>query len=610
MQKTPFISINWMSRLWSNFARMGRVTMVLGLSCLLLLLNGCSLDKFKVEAAQVPQLIFASPSDPATFNAPLNNSFYNIFGYIHEGLINQDGLSAELVPALAEAWEISEDKRRITFTMRPDLKWSDGEPLTVDDVIFTFNDIYLNEKIPTGVRDILRIGTSGSFPAVQKIDERRVEFSVPEPFAPFLRYAGGITILPKHALEESIKITDKEGNLQFLSTWGTDTNPQEIVGAGMYTIESYTPAQRVVLRRNPYYWRKDAEGNSQPYVERIVLQTIENSDNQLISFRSGGLDALDIDSIYFSLLKQEENKGKYHVYDGGPEPTTRFVGFNLNKARNSQGKPFVDPVKSRWFNNLAFRQALTYAINRQEMIDKIFRGLGQLQYSAFVSTSPYALTPEDGIKVYDYNPEKAKQMLLDAGFKYNDRNQLLDSDGNRVRFTLLVKSEEKVRVDSAVQIRKDWEAIGIRADLQVVSFNTVIQKLNNRSWEAYVGAFGGGGGVEPHSGFNIWYSRGSSHQFNQSPLPGEPPMKGWEASDWELEIDQLFEQGVKELDTAKRKEIYGRFQQIVQEQLPFSYLVNPLTFNAVRDRVENIQPSDLFGLFWNLYEIEVQQEAL
>ena len=475
MQKTPFLSLNYLFRWRDSLARMGRVTMVLGLSCLLLLLSSCSLDKFKVESAQVPQLIFASPSDPATFNAPLNNSFYNIFGYIHEGLINQDGLSAELVPALAESWEISEDKRRITFTMRPDLKWSDGEPLTVDDVIFTFNDVYLNEKIPTGVRDILRIGSSGSFPAVKKLDQRRVEFSVPEPFAPFLRYAGGITILPKHALEESIKTKDKEGNLEFLSTWGTDANPQQIVGAGMYTIESYTPAQRIVLRRNPYYWRKDAEGNSQPYVERIVLQTIENSDNQLISFRSGGLDALDVDSIYFSLLKQEENKGKYQVYDGGPEPTTRFVGFNLNKARNAQGKPFVDPMKSRWFNNLAFRQALAYAINRQEMIDKIFRGLGQLQYSPFVSTSPYALTPEDGIKVYDYNPEKAKQILLDAGFKYNDRNQLLDGNGNRVRFTLLVKSEEKVRVDSAVQISKDWKAIGIRADLQVLSFNTVIQ---------------------------------------------------------------------------------------------------------------------------------------
>ena len=125
-----------------------------------------------------------------------------------------------------------------------------------------------------------------------------------------------------------------------------------------------------------------------------------------------------------------------------------------------------------------------------------------------------------------------------------------------------------------------------------------------------MGAFGGGGGVEPHSGFNIWYSRGSSHQFNQSPLPGEPPMEGWEASDWELEIDRLFEQGVQELDTAKRKEIYDRFQEIVQEQLPFFYLVNPLTFEAVRDRVENIQPSDLFGIFWNLYEIDVQQEAL
>ena len=595
-------------KLCTPTAQIRRLTAALTLSCLLLFTGGCSLEQFKVDAAKVPQLIFASPSDPATFNAPLNSSAFNIFGYIHEGLLGQNGLTAELEPNLAESWQVSEDKLKITFTLRPDLKWSDGEPLTADDVIFTFNDVYLNNKVPTGIRDILRIGTSGAFPSVKKLDDRRVEFSVPEPFAPFLRYAGGISILPKHALEEAINTTDAQGNLLFLSMWGTDTEPQKIVGAGMYTIESYTPSQRIVLRRNPYYWRKDDQGNSLPYVERIVLQTIENSDNQLISFRSGELDALEIDPVYFSLIKQEENKGKYTVYDGGPESTTRFLGFNLNKARNDQGETFVDPVKSRWFNNLAFRQAVAHAINRQEMIDTIFRGLGQLQYSPFVSTSPFAFTPEDGIKVYDYNPEKSKQLLLGAGFTYNEQNQLLDVDGNRVRFTLLVKSEEKVRVDSAVQIQKDLKSIGIQADLQVVSFNTVIQKLQNRSWEAYVGAFGGSG-VEPHSGFNIWYSRGSLHQFNQGQMPGEPPIQGWEVSDWEKEIDLLFEEGVQELDDSKRREIYGRFQQIVQEQLPFFYLVNPLTFEAVRDRVGNLKPSDLFGSFWNIYEIQVEDEV-
>lgn len=569
-------------------------------------LSGCSPALFKTQAARVPQLVFASPSNPTTFNSPLNQSAFNVFGFTEEGLLTQNGITGELEPALAESWQISSDKKRITFTLRKGLKWSDGYPLTADDIIFTYQEIYLNEKIPSSVRDILRIGTTGKFPSVRKIDERRVEFTTPEPFAPFLRFAGGLSILPAHILQESVRTTDSNGNLKFLTTWGTDTNPKEIIVNGAYRIASYTPFQRVIFERNPYYWRQDAAGNPQPYIERIVLQIIENTDNQLLSFRSGELDSLSVTPEAFPLLKREEKRGKFTIYNGGAESTTRFLGFNLNKARNHKGQPFVEPIKSRWFNNLAFRQAVAYAIDRETMKKNIFRGLADFQNSPIQVQSPYYLSPEKGLKVYNYNPEKAKELLLGAGFKYNSSGQLLDWDDNRVQFTLLVKSEEKPRVDMAVQIKNDLSKIGIQADLQVMNFNTVQERLFSRNWEAYIGAFSGGG-IDPHSGFNIWSSQGSLHQFNQGPQPGEPPISGWEVSDWEKEIDRLFDAGVRELDENKRKEIYAQFQQITQEQLPFIYLVNPLSFEAVRNRIKNIKFSALGGAFWNLYELQVMQ---
>ena len=238
------------------------------------------------------------------------------------------------------------------------------------------------------------------------------------------------------------------------------------------------------------------------------------------------------------------------------------------------------------------------------MKNNIYRGLGELQHSPIGIQSPYYLSPEEGLKVYRYDPQKAKQLLLGAGFQYNSQGQLLDWDGNRVKFTILVKSEEKSRVDAAVQIQKDLSNIGIKADLQVLSFNTAIQKLSRRDWECYVGGFSGSG-IEPHSGFNIWSSQGLLHQFNQGPQSGEPPIQNWQASDWEREIDSLFTAGVQELDESKRKQIYGRFQQIVAEQVPFFYLVNSLSLEAVRDRVENIKFSALGGAFWNLYELKV-----
>ena len=570
-------------------------------------LSACSLDQFKKNDLQVSELVFVNPSDPSTFNAPLNNSAFSVFGFLYEGLLHENGLTTELEPGLAESWKISPDKKRITFTLRPGLKWSDGHPLTADDIIFSYQDIYLNDKVPTGIKDILRIGDTGAFPSVKKIDDRRVEFTVPEPFAPFLRYVAGISILPKHALEESVKTVDANGNLKFLSTWGTDTNPQSIVGNGLYIMESYTPSQRVIFRKNPYYWRKDAQGKAQPYIDRIVLQIIESTDNQLVRFRSGEIDSLDVTAEAFSLLKKEEKRGNYTIYNGGPESGSRFFSCNLNQAKDEQGKPFVDPIKSRWFNSLAFRQAIAYSVDRERMKNNIYRGLGEVQHSPIGVESPYYLSPKEGLKVYNHEPKKAKKILLDAGFKYNSKGELFDRDNNKVRFTILVKAEEKARVDAAVQIQEDLGKIGIKADLQVLSFNSILQKLDRRDWDCYVGGFGGGG-VEPHSSYNIWSSKGSLHQFNQGPKQGEPKIQDWKVSQWEKEIDRLFTEGVQELDDRKRKEIYGKFQQIASEQVPFLYLVNSLSLEAVRNRVENVKFSALGGAFWNLYELDVKED--
>ncbi|NEN97720.1 MAG: ABC transporter substrate-binding protein, partial [Moorea sp. SIO3I7] len=173
--------------------------------------------------------MLATPSDPATFNTIVNTSPFGVFGYIYEGLLSENGMTGELEPALAESWDISSDRQQITFTLRDGLKWSDGEPLTVDDVIFTYQQLYLNPKIPTVSRDFLKIGSTGKYPSVRKLDQQRVEFTLPQPFAPFVRSAGTLAILPAHALRESVQATDGNGNPQFLSTWGTNTNPQDIV---------------------------------------------------------------------------------------------------------------------------------------------------------------------------------------------------------------------------------------------------------------------------------------------------------------------------------------------------------------------------------------------
>ncbi|MEG4278595.1 ABC transporter substrate-binding protein [Microcoleus sp. MON1_C1] len=554
----------------------------------------------------VNRLIVPTPSGPATFNYPLNQSAYDIFGYTYDGLINQNGLTSDLEPGLAESWEVSKDGKKIVFTLREGLKWSDGEPMTTDDIIFSYEKIYFNDKIPSGLKDNLRVGSSRQFPKVKKIDSRRVEFSVAEPFAPFIRYAGGIPILPTHILQESVENTDADGNPQFLTTWGTNTDPKKIVGNGQYRMLSYTPNQRVVLERNPYYWRKNAEGNSQPYIQQIVWQIIENTDNQLLNFRSGDLDTLDVQPEVFPLLKREEKRGKYTVFNGGPDTGSVFMCFNLNKGRNAQNQPFVDPIKSRWFATKEFRQAIAYGINRSAMTNNIYRGLGAPLHSPIPAQSPFYLSPAEGLKTYSYDRQKAKELLLSAGFKYNSNGELLDAEGNKVRFTLLVPSGKKVREQMATQIKQDLGKLGMQIDTQFLSFNTYVEKLRlTRNWDTYLGGFTGG--TEPHSGYNIWSVNGTLHSFNQGPQAGEPPIKGWKVDDWEQKIDDLYVKASQELDETKRKEIYGETQRIIAEQVPFIYMVNPLTFEAVRDRVSGIRYSALGGAFWNLYELKITE---
>ncbi|NJL56402.1 ABC transporter substrate-binding protein [bacterium] len=570
-------------------------------------LPGCSLDRFKIAEAQIPRLVYAVLSDPQTFNAALNNESPNIFTLTYEGLVTVNGITSEVEPALAEKWEISDDNKRITFTVRQGLQWSDGEPLTVDDVVFTYNQVYFNPAIPSSEKDVLRIGREGKFPQVRKVGDRQVEFLVPEPFAPFLRSAG-LSILPKHALIEAVEQTDAEGNPLFLSTWGIDTPPAEIIVNGPYKLETYEPSQRVIFRRNPYYWRQDTKGNPQPYIERIVWQIVENTDTSLLQFRSGGLDLVGVTPEYFSLLKNEEERSNFTIEVGGPAPGITYISFNLNRGTKKDGKPLIEPYKSRWFNTVAFRQAVAYAINREQIVNNIYRGLGEPQTSQISVQSPYYLSPEEDptLPTYPYNPEKSKQLLLRAGFRYGDRGELFDSENNRVRFTLITNAGNKIREAMGSQIKEDLGKIGIQVDFQPIAFQTMVEKLDTtRDWDCHLIGFGGG--VEPHFASNLWSTQGRLHMFNLGPQSEEDNIANWKVADWEQKINDLYIQASQELDEAKRKEIYAQTQRLAQEYLPLIYLVNPLSMAAIRDRIEGIQYSSVLGPLWNVHELKLTE---
>jgi peptide/nickel transport system substrate-binding protein len=573
-------------------------------------LGGCHSSQLRTQAAQGSQLVISTVTDPNTFNFANKNTFPNIFLFSYEGLTHENGETGEVEPALAESWKVSADKKQVVFKLRPGLQWSDGQPLTADDVVFTYRDVVANPEIPTDAKEGIQIGTAKAFPQVRKLDDRTVEFTLPEPFAPFLRATAGpdgILIMPKHALEKTLRTKGSDGNPAFLSTWGTNTDPRAIVVNGAYRMESYVAGQRLVFQRNPHYWRKDAAGQALPYIDRVIWQITENTDTQLLRFRSGDLDVMgDIRPLrpeYVPLLKREEERGNFQVKDGGPWSGILYLTFNLNKAKNQAGKPVVDPIKSRWFNTVEFRQAVAYAIDRQRINNNIYRGLGVIQNSPISVQSPYFLKD---IKAYDYNPAKARELLKQAGFRYNPQGQLLDSEGHRVRFNLLTNSNNLVRVAIGAQVQQDLSKIGIQVDYTPITFNVLIEKTSSsRDWDAHMIGFTGG--IEPHQAANLWLSSGASHSFNLKQQPGQPPIQGWELLPMEQEIDRLYIAAARELDETKRQQLYAQFQRLVQDQLPVIHLVNDRALIAARNTVEGLKYTGLpsWGL-WNLPELRMK----
>lgn len=560
-------------------------------------LTGCSGLIQSSTQSDVPQVVDAILSDPKTFNPVLSAdaTSSSVGGMMFDGLISQNPITGQPEPALAESWAVSDDDLEITFTLREGLRWSDGQPLTADDVVFTFNQLYLNDAIPYNGRATLKIGESKEFPLVEKVSDREIKFTLPEPFAPFFSTISG-GILPKHILESTVTEKDSEGNPKFLTTWGVDTPPSEFVVNSAYQMSEYANAQRIIFTANPNYWKKDPNGESLPKIKRVVWEIVESTDTSFLQFRSGSLDSLSVTPEYFSLLKKEEKRGNFTIYNGGAAYGNTYITFNLNRGKRD-GKPLVDPIKSDWFNNVKFRQAVAYALDRQRMINNIYRGLGEFQNSPISIQAPFY---DASLVGYDYNIEKAKELLQSAGFTYDSENQLLDSKGNRVEFTLNTNAGNKIREALGSQIKEDLKKIGIQVNFKPLAFNLLIDRLQSTlQWDCIL--LGLTGGNEPNNGANVWYPDGDLHMFNQA----KPDLEGRTIAPWETEIEQLFIKASRELDFDKRKAIYAEVQAIVSEQVPFIYLVNPLSLGAVRNHIQTIEYSPLGGAYWNLEELTV-----
>jgi len=535
------------------------------------------------------ELILSATSDPKSFNPIVakETSTTAITGYFFEGLTKTNGVTLEVEPNLASSWEVSKDGLVWTFYLRRDVEWFDGSSFTARDVAFTFNQLIYNPDIPNSARDIFTI--EGETFKVKAIDEFTVKFTLPCKFAPFLR-SMSCEILPKHILEDVVK----QGKFNY--HWGLDTKPQDLIGTGPFKLESYSSGEKIVLVKNPNYWKRDKENNRLPYLNKITYIIVQNPDVAVLKFEEGVLDYLSLRGQDYPILKPKEKEGNFTVYNTGPAFGTNFLVFNQNRKKNPKTtKPYVDSVKLNWFTNTQFRKAVAQAIDKQSIINIVMNGLGFRQHSSMSPSSGFFYNPN--VTRYQYDINKAKALLRKIEIYDRDKDGLAeDREGNKIEFNLFTNANNTDRVKIANIIRKDLEVLGFKVNFVPLEFNQLVSKLDSGfDWDAVM--IGLTGGIEPHFGNNVWQSRGHLHMWY--------PLQETPATKWEAEINRIFNEGVQELDKDKRKILYDHWQEIVAEELPFIYTVLPASIFAVRNKFGNLNPTPYGGAFHNLEEIYI-----
>jgi len=530
------------------------------------------------------KLVISSPGGPKTFNPIVENesSSSDFVGLIFSGLTDADAHTGLPKPGLAESWTVDSSGKVFAFHLRKGLKFNDGSPMTADDVVFTWTKLVFDTSVQCAMRDILAV--DGKLPEIRAVDQLTVEFRLPTVFGPFVSAVGGVPVLSK------ARLSGKTGRA-FNSAYGIDTPPDSLVGSGPFKLAKYEGGSRGVFVRNPFYWKKDSAGQNLPYLDTILITVVQDQKAEVLKFKAGEIDELDVKPQDFPVIKPLEAEGKFTVRKLGPTLAQLFLIFNQNLDRSPLGKPYVDPVKLSWFRDVHFRRAVSWAIDRKAIRDIVWNGLGSEANGPFSPSSGYWWNSRLPKLVRDMDSAKAE--LAAGGYVKGADGKLRDAKGNAVKFTLLTNAENQSRIETAGLVRKDLDALGIDVVFTQVEFNALVSRLDG-SFDWDVVMLGLTGGSEPHFGANVWLSSGRTHQwYPRQKSPSTP---------WERELDSLVSAGVRTVDTAQRKRAYDRLQEIVREQQPLVYLGHPEYMTAVRNRFGNVDPTPLGGA---LHDIEL-----
>lgn len=472
--------------------------------------------------------------------------YYGLFLQLLEEQANYQSGPPEMKPRLAESWEFSPDRLQLTFKLRPGVTWTDGEPITADDVLFTFNA----QKTP-------EIGwqyaeSKDKIDHVEVVDPLTVRYHFKEAYSTQLIDANEGVILPKHVWDK-IPYKEWRANAAFFD--------QHLVTSGPFKLENWTPQQRLVLVRNEKYFEPGL-----PKVDRVVIQIVPDEPNQVALLRAGTVDA--IENVPAQNVAELEKDPNLEL----PTHTPRtYFDIIWNTSRPLLAEKEV-------------RQALTMAIDRQAIVDTLLYG------HATVGVSPYPSSfwvRKQDLKPWPYDPERARQLLAERGFKDTDGDGILERGGKKFEIELMAPTENLLRRNVVLLVQESLKKVGVAIKPRIVEFNSMTEPLMKHDFDGVV------------SGLAIATNLSLFHTYHT---------KGKDTFNWGLysnpEVDRLIEKIDAAVDPRTVKAEFDRVQEILHEDQPVTFTYESQRIAGNRKRVKHLEPNAL-SFFFNMRNWEV-----
>jgi peptide/nickel transport system substrate-binding protein len=502
------------------------------------------------------EIVWAIHYDPKTFDpAKVDEQASELVRYLTGGvLLRIDRKTQELEPQLAESYRVSAEGTAIEFRLRAGLRFSDGSALTSADVAWSLERVLAP--------------STGSVVADEFLLPGQVTVDTPDKVTVRIHLAKRVMGVEKIFDQIAIEPANRPSEGR--------------VTSGPFTVTNYKRGQYVRLSRNAYFWQRDSAGRQLPYASGIRLDVQNNREQEISLFERGEYDFIDgLPTEFFSVLAQRSPQS---VHDLGASLNTEQLWFNQSWAAP------LPEYERAWFRNRSFRVAVSEAIHRADLVRIAYDGHATPAYG-FISPAN-RVWYNSKLKYPQESAADANRLLAESGFRRRG-NQLYDSAGHAVRFSILTNAGNPARQKMATMIQQDLAAMGMEVMIVTLDFPALIERLMHK--QDYEACLLGLSDTEPDpsSMMNLWLSSSPNHQWNPSEKTPE--------SDWEAEIDKRMQLQASSASQQTRKTAVDRVQQIVADQQPFIYLVYPNALEAISPRLSGVEPAIVApGLVWNI----------